>query len=173
MLVTEIKTTHRYHGGVVNCGGRKMKRKHSEMIKARNDNKGLSVFVKNGGWSSVLIPSWDDGLEYFVCLERHKDAVFELLIGGKAEVLIKNKSNPEPYWSNCGLPVSGEWENKWWYMNNDVESRIKPKKQTRYAYMGLSGLLTPSYDNVDNLDKDHSEAASSDEYQLITFEAEV
>jgi hypothetical protein len=58
-------------------------------------------------------------------------------------------------------------------MIDNIESRIKPKKQKRYAYMGPSGLLTPRYDNVDDLDKDHSEAASSGEFKLITFEVEV
>jgi len=151
-----------------------MKHKHAEMIKARNDNKGLLVlFRASAGWVSIEHPSWGSAGDYFICLPKHKEVVLELLNGNKAEVLIKCDSKPEPYWSNCGLPVRGEWENNWWYMNNDVESRVKPKKQTRYAYMGPSGLLTLSYDDVDDLDKDHSEAASSDEYQLITFEVEV
>jgi hypothetical protein len=151
-----------------------MKRKHSEMIKAWNDNKGLLVlFRASAGWVSTESPGWGEKFEYFLCQPKHKDAVLALLNGGKAEVLIKSKSKSEPYWSNCGLPTSKEWENNWWYMSNDVESRVKPGKQTRYAYMGPSGLLTHSYDNVDDLDNDYPEVASCDEFKLITFEVEV
>jgi len=148
-----------------------MKRKHSEMIKLWADNDELSVFVKNGGWSSVSAPSWDDGLEYFVCLPKHKEAVFELLIGGKAEVLIESKSKPEPYWSNCGLPTSKEWENNWWYMSNDVESRVKPKKQTRYAYAYSDGLVTFHYESIEELEKSYK--TPSYDWQLVTFEIEL
>jgi len=155
-----------------------MKRKHSEMIKAWNDNDELSVFVKNGGWSSVSAPSWDDGLEYFVCLEKHEEAVFELLIGGKAEVLIKCDSKPEPYWSNCSLPTSGEWENNWWYMNNnwwymnnDVESRVKPKKQTRYAYVHKNGYIGDSFGSKDDLASYFGRAVEDE--RVITFEIEL
>lgn len=150
------------------------KHKHADMIKTWVDNQELTVLVKGcGDWVSIEHPSWGSASDYFICASKHEDSVLELLNGNKAEVLIKCDSKPEPYWTNCGLPVSGEWENNWWYMSDEVESRVKPKKQARYAYMGPSGLLTPSYDDVDDLDKDHSEAASSDEYQLITFEVEV
>jgi hypothetical protein len=150
------------------------KHKHEGMIIEWAKNTDLVLLFNAGdNWIETRSPSWHVGWVYFICLPKHQKAVMALLNGGKAEVLIKSKSNPEPYWSNCGLPTSKEWENNWWYMSNDVESRVKPGKQTRYAYMGPGGLLTPSYDNADDLDKDHSEAASSDEYQLITFEIEL
>jgi hypothetical protein len=76
------------------------KHKHADMIKTWVDNQELTVLVKGcGDWSLIERPSWGAANDYFICLPKHKEAVLELLNGGKAEVSVNYGST----WKSCYL----------------------------------------------------------------------
>lgn len=115
--------------------------KHAEMIKAKVDNMDLVVFEKSklSGWIELArycFPD-DEGIDYFLCLPQHKEAVINSLNVGKSEV------NYLDIWSlcNCNEPV--EWSASWWYMDNNCKSRIKPRKEKRWIAVNNSGYATP------------------------------
>ncbi len=139
-------------------------RKHSEMIKVWADNKNLVVLTKLGsGWENLSLPSWLDSKEYFLCLPKHEDAVLALLNGGEIQV-----SRGCEVWTGCGLGNEGQWHRDYWYMDKGFKSRIKPKKQTRYAYFYPNGEVSCSYLSSWEL-HDHYLGCRG---KMITFEVE-
>jgi len=150
------------------------KRKHSEMIKAWADNNELVALAKFGTTCILASsPSWDEEYKYFLCLPKHKDAVLALLNGGEAEVLVGYGIDSKPRWADCYLPSNKEWENYGWYMSESLESRVKPKKQTRYAYATPDGGITVHYSTKDELERYCIGMLGVNGFQLVTFEIEV
>jgi len=151
-----------------------MKRKHSEMIKTWADNNELVALVKTSTrWVSANSPTWNEGCEYFVCHEKHEYAVLALLNGGKAEVMVGYGIDSKPRWTECYLPSNKEWENHGWYMSDELESRVEPKKQTRYAYASPNGGMTVHYGSLEELEKRCIGMLGVNGVQLVTFEVEV
>jgi hypothetical protein len=144
-------------------------RKHSETIKIWADNDNSVVLLKTGveNWIEVKYPAWANKFNYLVCLEKHKKSVLSLLNGGEAELL-----RLEGEWVDIKLPKT--WQSACgWYMSDSVESRVKTKKQTRYAYMDCEGFLTLSYDSIEELKESHPRVAASDNFKLIAFTVEM
>lgn len=146
-----------------------MKRKHNVKIKAWADNKELLVLTKRSlGWEHLTdgAPAWLENKEYFPCLPKHKEAVLALLNGGEAQV----KYIGYDVWDEAHL-LNSWWVNSW-YMNESAESRVKPKKEVRYAYyVKKSGSLTNSFETEEELNTLYPNKSNS--FQLITFEVEV
>lgn len=151
-----------------------MKRKHSEMIKAWADNNELVALVKTSTrWVSANSLTWNEGYEYFVCHEKHEYAVIALLNGGKAEVMVGYGIDYKPRWTDCYLPSNKEWESHGWYMSDEIESRVKLGKQTRYAYVSPNGGATVHYGSLEELEKRCIGMLGVNGVQLVTFEVEV
>jgi len=146
-----------------------MKRKHAELIKTWADNQELTVLVEGCGyWVSIEHPSWGAANNYFICLPKHKEAVIELLNGGEIQV-----SRGCEAWTDCGLGNEGQWHRDYWYMDKGFKSRIKPRKQTRYAYATPDGGITVHYSTKDELERYCIGMLGKNGFKLITFEIEI
>jgi hypothetical protein len=141
-----------------------MKRKHSEMIKAWADSDDTVALAKtpDDGWIEVIYPLWVRG-DHFVCLTKHEEAVLALLNGGTAQF----KSSRG--WPDSEVDYLGAWSANGWYMSSEVESCVRPKKQTRYAYLYPNGEVSRSYLSSWEL-HDHYLGCRG---KMITFEVEV
>lgn len=106
--------------------------KHAAMIKAKADNMDLVVFSKYKKEWQEISRADDDACsfygdcKYFLCLPKHKDVVLHILNGGDGEV------NYGEFWQDCNVGQPIKWNSRWWCMNEDCESRIKPKKEKRW-----------------------------------------
>jgi hypothetical protein len=146
-----------------------MKHRHAEIIKAWADNQELLVLTTryHKEWGLTNDPSWDVDLDYFLCLPKHKDAVLALLNGGTAQF----KSSRG--WPDCKVDCLGAWRADGWYMNSEMESCVRPKKQTRYAYASDCGDTTSNFSAIKELKEAYPLGEASAMFQLVTFEIEV
>jgi hypothetical protein len=124
------------------------KHPHAEMIKAKVDDMGLVVFAKyDDKWIKVNgFPDWYMN-EYFICLPKHKEVVLHALNGG--EVQYKGDDS----WAEC-VPYYGDdvtWHNSWWYMDENTQTRIKPRKEKRWIGANGNSLTTQHYASRDEL----------------------
>jgi len=143
-----------------------MKHKHAEMIKAKADNMDLAVLLKtfNNDWvefkaSSLLIFHESD--EYFLCLPKHQEAVLHALNGGDAQFVELGHS-----WRDCGTE---NWSFKGWYMDDSLVSRIKPRKETRWAVYDNGAMGHSTFETKEQL----QEYYGIGNYQPVSFEVEV
>ena len=111
--------------------------KHRDMMRAYIDDTSLCAFIKltpHEKWKVVDEPAFLVQCEYFICLPKHKDAVLNLLNGGESEA-----KGPFSYWLDASSthPAFSNETPQWfvdhWYMLDDFESRIKPKKVKRWV----------------------------------------
>lgn len=140
-------------------------RPYSEMIKAWADNKNTVVlFRTRDEWYLCGDPTWREDIEYFICLEKHKNTTLAFL--NREDIQIRSsdghhwldRDNSYPDWSWSG-----------WYMNEDLQSRIKPKKETRWMYRYPDGSFSDHYNTLHKLRSNHNKP----EGKLIKFEIEV
>jgi hypothetical protein len=89
--------------------------------------------------------------QYFLCLPKHKYAALNLLNGGESQV-----GGSFGWWlevSSNHPAFSGEdlvWSAVQWYMLDEFESRIKPKKVERWmAHIGNE--TSRLYESIDDL----------------------
>lgn len=157
-----------------------MKHKHYEMIVAKAANMELVVFVKtcdNGAWyekgDNSACQWWEDS-DYFLCLPKHKEAVLNLLNGGESQITFNGEC-----WDKCNLNEPVEWNDNWWYMKGESQSRIKPKKEKRWIGCYPSAKVTPlnfsSIDEVKNYVSKNSlyTHCAHEAWQFIEIEVEV
>jgi hypothetical protein len=144
-----------------------MKRPHAEQAIAWFGDDEMIVLRKTlaDEWVLAETPQWYEGVEYFTCQRSHLPAVLALLNGGEAQISCSKAS----HWDDIDLGVFGVWSAESWYMNDQFESRVKPKKQKRYAYAYPNGFVTYSFEDKDELDKRYF----LHDGQLITFEIEL
>lgn len=147
-------------------------RKHSKMIKAWAENDELVVLGKyDWGWDYVTgVPQWYDR-EYFICLPIHNKVVLALLNGREVEVELYNPLIHSTEWYSIETSEVNLWENHGWYMSDDVESRIKPKKTTKYAYVHENGYIGNGFKTREELIKYFGSGYK--EERIIKFEVEV
>ena len=127
-----------------------MKHANAEMIKAVVDNLELVIFFKEADdarWFKTNINSLVNACsttEYFLCLPQHKEAVLNSLNGGDSEV-----SYGGDLWTKCNCDQPVKWDSRYWYMVENCESRIKPKKQKRwiatFPWNGNDSYVTPKH----------------------------
>ena len=135
--------------------------KHRDIIKAYADDRGLCAFVKRTPleeWKHLnFCSSFLSDYKYFLCLPKHKDAVLNLLNGGESEA-----KGPFCYWLDASSThpafknENPQWFEDHWYMLDEYESRIKPKKVKRViaTYMDCNGILRTTdltYDSPSHL----------------------
>lgn len=138
---------------------------HAEMIAAKAADMSLSVLVKMAHvWVKAITPVWNEDIEYFLCLPKHKDAVLNILNGGESEV---SSFNGE--WDECNCNIPTRWSRSWWYMRDIYESRIKPKKEKRWVRVQRNGL---SLDTMILFDT-KEDAVGNGSYQAFEIEVEV
>ena len=114
-----------------------MKNKHYEMIVAKAANMELVVFVKtcdNGAWYEKCDSAcqwWEDS-EYFLCLPQHKEACLHWLNGGDVQLQDFPTNDFNDY-----LDEKYEWSLEIWWMSEQCNIRIKPKKEKRWIIWDL------------------------------------
>ena len=114
------------------------KHPHAEMIKAFLDNTEICVLINHedeGKWLYANPGALLDyqNQEFFACLPQHKEAVLNVLNGGESQTYREGGT-----WK---LAVCGSgWNSDFWYMREDKESRIKPRKEERW--IAVSGDAT-------------------------------
>lgn len=145
-----------------------MKHKHADMIKAWADNDDdLVVLIKrinSGEWIEKGIqPSWLDRFEYFLCLPKHKEAVLHSLNDGDVDVYRLGGRYP-------GFANADGWNANCWYMREDCESRIKPRKETRWAAYIDGEMASGTFYSESELHECYSLIGG---YQAVSFEIEV
>lgn len=109
-----------------------MKHKHYEMIVVKAANMDLVVFIKaREGWrkmsdqSEIRIKST---MDYFLCLPQHKEACLHWLGGGNIQYRIALDA-----WTDAAGNVSNAaWTPDNLFIDDQVEFRIKPKKEKRW-----------------------------------------
>lgn len=112
-----------------------MKHKHYEMIVAKAANMDLTTLIKFGDEWMASAPhtvgetiSFDSRYEYFLCLPQHKEVCLHWLNGGEAQYRIAID-----VWTNASNNVSNAaWSSDNLLMDDQVEFRIKPKKEKRW-----------------------------------------
>lgn len=124
-----------------------MKHKHYEMIVAKAANMGLVCFVKRPDVEWVecddrILPCIDEH-EYFLCLPQHKEACLHWLNGGEVQYRIALD-----VWTDASNNVSNAaWSSDNLLMDDQVEFRIKPKKEKRwiatFPWAGNAFYVTP------------------------------
>lgn len=134
---------------------------HAEMMKAYADDVSLCVLLKCEGpsyWVAARYPSFHARHHYFPCLPRHKDAVLNMLNGGESQ--IKSSAG----WIDALNDDVEEWNPNYWYMLDDYESRVKPKKEKRWISYNTKTL------QVYNCKQGYT---PSEGFQVIEIEVEV
>lgn len=120
-----------------------MKHKHYSMIVAKAANMDLVVFVKtcdNGAWyekSDFACQWWEDS-DYFLCLPQHKEACLHGLNGGEVQVQDFPTNDFNDY-----LDDKYEWSLESWWMSEQCNIRIKPKKEERWIAINMSRGVYP------------------------------
>ena len=125
--------------------------RHAEMMKAYADDVSLIVFC-NGPfgrkWHVIdqKWPSFNEDFDCFLCLPRHKEAVLNMLNGGESQI------KPAVGWINALNDDVEKWNPNYWYMLDDYESRIKPKKEKRWiGFMKDNTVVNEHFSSKDEL----------------------
>ncbi|MGB1281006.1 MAG: hypothetical protein ACPG5V_13680 [Vibrio cyclitrophicus] len=157
-----------------------MKHKHYEMIVAKAANMDLVVLFKasNGykNWIEAendLMPSFHPNTEYFLCLPQHKETCLHWLNGGEVQYRIALD-----VWTDASNNVSNAaWSSDNLLMDDQVEFRIKPKKEKRWIGVNSSGYATPmtfiNEDECKNYISISYQPESAPKWQCIEIEVEV
>jgi hypothetical protein len=114
------------------------KHRHAEMIKAKADNMDLVVFTKDcidteNPWFAIEanhLPCFDEHAEYFMSLPQTAKECLHWLNGGDAQY----KCADGDWWliDSASREDNLAWSDRHIFMHNDVEIRIKPKKEKRW-----------------------------------------
>lgn len=108
--------------------------KHAEMIKAKADNMDLFVFAQDGsggewyeyGRKGNYCPFYETD-NYFLCHPKHKDEVLNSLNGGVSQVKVDDE------WCEASCLDGWRGDRNVWYMKEDCESRIKPRREKHWV----------------------------------------
>lgn len=114
---------------------------HADMICAKAQNMDLILFFRqsdNDSWKEAspdqLPINQSDRVNYFLCFDKHKGAVFNLLNRGSAEFYFEGMND----WREVDININ-EWGKNYWYMDSKVTSRIKPRKVNRWIIITENG----------------------------------
>ena len=153
-----------------------MKHKHYEMIVAKAKNMELVVFEKSklNGWVLLerhLIPD-SDACDYFLCLPQHKEACLHWLSGGDVQVQDFPTNDFNDY-----SDEKYEWSLETWWMSEQCNVRIKPKKEKRWiGYCANTNQTFPHPQNSKELAGDYAAINyryNMSDWQFIEIEVEV
>ena len=153
-----------------------MKHKHHAMIVAKAENMELVVFERSKlkGWVLLerhLIPD-SDACDYFLCLPQHKEACLHWLNGGDVQVQDFPTSDFNDY-----LDEKYEWSLETWWMSEQCNVRIKPKKEKRWiGYCANTNQTFPHPQNSKELAGDYAAINyryNMSDWQFIEIEVEV
>ena len=111
--------------------------RHYDMIVAKAANMDLVVLMKSkvmGTWSKSKLrhlPSFYDDGEYFLCLPQHNEngQCLHWLNGGDVQ---QKPIKDDGVWIDYSDASKVTWKNWNSFMRDDLEFRIKPKKEKRY-----------------------------------------
>ena len=138
-----------------------MKHKHYDMIVALAENMKLAVFCKgrfDKEWVDIVseeMPCFIPDNHYFLCLPQHKDACLHWLNGGG----VQYKTNND--WVDASNYIGG-WSAENLLMDEDVEFRIKPKKEKRWIAVNGDAIFFANSNEI-----------YPEGYQLMQIEVEV
>lgn len=149
-----------------------MKHRHAEMIKAKADNMELVTFVYHGpviGWllnSTNQYAIFDESLECFLCLPKHKEVCLHWLDGGEIQYKTIKYG-----WMN--VDECNQWSNNCVFMDLQNEFRIKPRTEKRWVAVNRADK-TEVYSAIIFKSKDDAEDVFDGKYwQFIEIEVEV
>lgn len=144
--------------------------KHAAMIKAKADNMKLAVFIKigNGPWLETSGFPTDENYLYFLCLPQHKEACHHWLNGGE----IQFKNDGLMYFEDIDYGYTGNWSLSRFFMDEQCQLRIKPRKQKRYIAIRKSDLFIEDclFHSVENAIR---QGYPESQWQLHEIEVEV
>ena len=149
-----------------------MKHKNAEVIKAKVDNMKLVVFYRlpNEEWwqqdsECEALPD-EVEIDYFLCLPQHKEACLHWLNGGEVERLTAHhgflKVGYGLAWSTCHE-----------FMNEELEFRVKPKKEKRWMIYSERPLSIEIFSDESVCDTVFSSKLPTENKQKIEIEVEV
>lgn len=112
-----------------------MKHKYYDMIVAKAENMELVVFIKRSNntlWENMKLvgfqfPDLVGTHDYFMCLQKHSALVMEWLNGG--DVQGEDPNNKGVFDDYAPHKDRVNWSSTAWYMREDKNVRIKPKKE--------------------------------------------
>lgn len=115
-----------------------MKHKHYEMIVAKAANMDLVVFLKHANedkWKAMRLtglqfPDLGGTHDYFMCLQKHSKEALSWLNG--VDVQGEDPNKPGSFDDYAPYKDRAHWSSTAWYMRDDRNVRIKPKKEKRW-----------------------------------------
>ncbi len=123
--------------------------KHAGLIIAKANNMDLVVFSDfgSGKWTESQV-DYNESFyflaesNYFLCLPQHKEACLHWLNGGKAQ----SDRSCEGFVS---VDAASYYDFKWWeggwFMREDYNSRIKPRKEKRWIAVRKKDLYVEEF----------------------------
>lgn len=159
-----------------------MKHPHYDKIVAKAANMELVLFVKrpDAEWvvcDDRVLPHISE-YEYFLCLPQHKEACLHWLNGGTSQHLDSCKYQDITGFDDLISKVGKAWSPRGLWMDEDCETRIKPKKEKRVIGANKDGRTTSHYAIDDEgcyaVDEIRiTGKGNPDEWQFIEIEVEV
>lgn len=160
--------------------------KHADKIIAKAENMDLVVIANHGDKSnpnwvvtsdkgSVNFPIWQKGCDYFLCLEKHKEACLHWLNGGEIEE--RGFYNDNGNFGEITIFGASNWGPNHVFMSDKSEFRIKPRKEKRWiAISNATGVpvnmaFKSALDAVDFINLTIPMCSASD-FQFIEIEIE-
>lgn len=148
------------------------------MIVAKAANMDLVVLCKNvvGKWieqeyAETDVKFSETGFGYFLCLPQHKDTVIDSLNGGVA--IFESPREKGEHALN-----QADWVKDEWYMQDDCNSRIKPKKEKRWIGVYGNHVTDGMYPTKELCERcvnrsDKFKYSAPEGWQFIEIEVEV
>ena len=149
-----------------------MKHKHYDMIVAKASNMDLVVFVRKpneqqwsiGNLSNIVC---HDDYDCFLCIPKHNEENQCLQWLNGASVVSGTGA------TECEIPAyDSSWNQRHWFMDVDVELRIKPRKEKRWiGVRAKDGATTSTHNTVQKARIDV--AGLTGNWQFIEIEVDV
>ena len=156
-----------------------MKHKHYEMIVAFAGNTEFSVFCKGElgkEWielSGCGMPCFVPESDYFLCLPQHKEACLHWLNGGDVQVQDFPTNDFNDY-----SDEKYEWSLETWWMSEQCNVRIKPKKEKRWIGIYNHNVTSQHFDSIETAKsfirrRDEFKNCAPEAWQFKEIEVEV
>lgn len=160
-----------------------MKHKHYDMIVAKAANMDLVVFCKNAvdewiyqEYAETDVKFSETGFGYFLCLPQHKEACLHWLNGGGVQQ--KPVDDEGCGWVTCADVNKVTWMSWTSFMKDELEFRIKPKKEKRWIGVYGNHVTDGMYPTKDLCERcvnrsDKFKHTAPEGWQFIEIEVEV
>lgn len=128
---------------------------HADMIKAKADDVSLVVFTQINEWFKLIKSNdvFHNFSNYFLCLPKHEEAALNMLNGGQVQV--KTAVDWAEWLDVVDSHAQQSWHPEGWYMCDEWESRIKPKKEKRWigVFRNDNGFMQNTYSSYESIEE--------------------